>query len=284
MVRNTPRNRPKKSARRAPLKKPRATSVATGPSNLAQRAYEHLQTQLWSGKLAAGEKISEAGLAKGLGMSRTPVREAIRRMESEGVVTQRASSGTYVAMPERAEIVEAYEVRMAIESFAVRKAARRMKPAQILELQKRCDDMREAIRDFRASGEALMTGTPLKRYLNADLAFHLLLIKAAENRRALTIFGDVNLRSAIFGCRSHERDLHHVAWVWLQHARVARSIRQRNAAAAQQHLEAHMQTSMEDALASHDARRGKQPMKGGPPPPLTEAMSELIAELREPAH
>jgi DNA-binding GntR family transcriptional regulator len=254
------------------------------PSNLAQRAYEHLQNQLWSGSLAAGQKISEAGLAKGLGMSRTPVREAIRRMETEGMVTQRASSGTYVTLPERTEIVEAYEVRMAIESFAVRKAARRMKPAQILELQKRCDDMRQAIRDFRASGEPLMTGSSLKRYLNADLAFHLLLIKAAENRRALTIFGDVNLRSAIFGCRSHERDLHHVAWVWLQHARVARAIRQRDAAAAQRFLEAHMQTSMEDALASHDARRGQQPKPDKNPPALTEAMSELIAELREPSH
>ncbi len=61
----------------------------------------------------------------------------------------------------------------------------------------------------------------LRRYLNADLGFHLLLLKAAENRRALTIFGDVNLRSAIFGCGSHQRDLHHVAWVWLGNTRAS---------------------------------------------------------------
>ncbi len=277
----TARTQSRRPTVKRPARVPRSRKAAPTATNLAQRAYEHLQNQLWSGVLTAGQKISEARLAMGLGMSRTPVREAIRRMESEGVVTQRASSGTYVALPQRAEIVEAYEVRMAIESFAVRKATRRMKPSQVLELHKRCDAMRDAIRDFRDSGEPLMTGATLRRYLNADLAFHLLLIKSAENRRALTIFGDVNLRSAIFGCRSHERDLRHVAWVWLHHARVARSIRRRDAAAAQRFLESHMQTSMEDALAWHDARRGGHPEAPTNLPALTEAMSELIAELRE---
>src|SRR5688572_13131253 len=191
-------------------------------------------------------------------MSRTPVRESIRRMETEGVITQIASSGTYVTVPDRAEIIEAYEVRMAIEGFAVRKATRRMKPAQIIELQKLCDQMRDAIRDFRDSRARMMTGRALHRYLNADLGFHLLLLKAAENRRALAIFGDVNLRSAIFGCHSHQRDLHHVAWVWLLHARVARAVRQRDPDAAQRSLEAHMQASMNGALEAYDARRGKR--------------------------
>lgn len=251
-------------------------------AKLVHRAYGHLQERLWSGALTAGEKISEARLAAELGMSRTPVREAIRRMEVEGVMTQVASSGTYVAVPERAEIVEAYEVRMAIEGFAVRKATRRMKPTQILELQKLCDQMREAIRDFRKSKKPIMAGTTLRRYLNADLGFHVLLLKASENRRALTIFGDVNLRSAIFGCRSHQRDLHHVAWVWLQHARVARAVRRRDPETAQRHLEAHMQASMGAALEAYDARRGQGLKPAANPPALTEAMTALIAELRGP--
>jgi len=262
-------------------KRSRAEKSAPVPaSKLAQLAYEHLQEQLWSGGLAAGEKISEARLAAELGMSRTPVREAIRRMESEGVVTQVASSGTYVTLPERASIVEAYEVRMAIEGFAVRKATRRMKPAQVIELQKLCDEMRAAIHEFRDSKAATLAGQALRRYLNADLAFHVLLLKAAENRRAMAIFGDVNLRSAIFGCHSHQRDLHHVAWVWLQHARVARAVRQRNPEAAQRRLEAHMQTSMNAALDAYDSRRGQRLEPVAKPPRLTEATNALIAELR----
>lgn len=251
-------------------------------AKLAHRAYEHLQQQLWSGALAAGSKISETTLAQELGMSRTPVREAIRRLESEGVVSQVASSGTFVTVPERTEIVEAYEVRMAIENFAVQKATRRMKSAQILVLQKTCDQMLAAIRDFRKSKAAVMTGAALRHYLNADLAFHLLLLQAAENRRALAIFGDVNLRSAIFGCRSHQRDLHHVAWVWLQHARVARAVRQRNAKAAQRYLERHMQTSMAAALEAYDAQRAGRRTPPAHTPHLSAAMTELIQELRRP--
>lgn len=253
------------------------------PAKLAQLAYEHLQEKLWRGVLSAGEKISEARLAEELGMSRTPVREAIRRMETEGVVTQIPSSGTYVAVPKRAEIVEAYEVRMAIESFAVRKATKRMKPAQILALQRRCDDMLAAIRVFRESGQPMLSGEPLRQYLDADLAFHLLLLKAADNRKAMCIFGDVNLRSAIFGCRSHQRDLHHVAWVWRHHARVARAVRQRDATAAQRWLEAHMQTSMDAALEAYDAGPPGPPPHDAPAPVLTHAVSALIAELRSPA-
>lgn len=272
------------SKRHSNVRARRGQKSGASTSKLAQVAYEHLQEQLWSGGLTAGEKISEARLAAGLKMSRTPVREAIRRMETEGVITQVASSGTYVTVPERAEIVEAYEVRMAIEGFAVRKATRRMKPAQVNELQKLCDQMRAAIRDFRKSKEPIMKGELLRRYLNADLTFHLLLLKGAENRRALTIFGDVNLRSAIFGCRSHQRDLHHVAWVWLQHARVARAVRRRDPDAAQRCLEAHMQASMNAALDAYDARRGKHPQPVANPPDLTEAMTALIAELRGPTH
>ena len=273
-MKHTPRPRPRKKA-----------TGDTAESKLAKVAYEHLQEQLWSGNLTAGEKLSEARLAAELGMSRTPVREAIRRMEVEGMVTQVASSGTYVTVPDRSEIVEAYEVRMAIENFAVRKATRRMKPAQVVELQKLCDQMREAIRAFRKSKKSVMTGESLRRYLNADLGFHLLLLKTADNRRALTIFGDVNLRSAIFGCRSHQRDLHHVAWVWLLHARVARAVRRRDADAAARWLEAHMQASMNAALEAYDARRGRQEAPPSTPAPkLTEAMTALIAELRAPVH
>src|SRR4051812_42958125 len=159
-MRNTSPSKPR--AGRRPRKE-KQSAVPT--SKLAQLAYEHLQEQLWSGGLSAGDKISEARLAAGLGMSRTPVREAIRRMETEGMVTQIASSGTYVTVPERNEIVEAYEVRMAIEGFAVRKATRRMKPAQAIELQKLCDQMRGAIHYFRKSKKPMMAGETLRRYL-----------------------------------------------------------------------------------------------------------------------
>lgn len=247
--------------------------------DLAEAAYQLLRERLWSGALAPGSKISESRLAGELGMSRTPVREAIGRLEREGIMQQVASSGTFVRRPDRLAIAEAYEVRIAIECFAVQKAARRMKPARIKELGRCCDRMLAAIREFRDSGHAAMGGEALGRYLSADLSFHIMLVESAANRRALDIFRDVNLLSCIFGCRSHDRDLRHVSWVWLQHARVARAIRRRDPKEALRALERHMQSSMDAALEAYDERLAGRVRTDVPPSDHRQAMAALMTQF-----
>ncbi len=246
------------------------------PTKLASQAYQRLQQKLWAGELRPGTKISESRLSAELGMSRTPIREAIRRLEREGVLEQIASSGTFVKQPSRRAIVESYEIRIAIECFAVQKAARLMQTEQIQALQDFCDQMRAELHQFRDSGTPHLVGEPLRRYLNADLSFHICLLQAADNQQALNIFNDVNLRSIIFGCRSHERTLHHVARVWLEHARVTRAIRQRDATAAARALERHMHSSLQDALNAYDTHTTELPTSLPPQPDFTEAMTGLI--------
>ena len=191
-----------KSRRRARSPRARRGRPIASVGDLADKAYRLLQERLWSGALGPGAKVSETRLAKELGMSRTPVREAIARLEREGVMEQVASSGTFVRRPDRLAIVEAYEVRIAIECFAVQKAALGMKPAEARALRGHCAGMLAAIREFRDSGARVMGGEPLARYQAADLSFHFMLVEAAANRRALDIFRDVNLLNYIFGCRS----------------------------------------------------------------------------------
>lgn len=262
---------------------PKPLVVDREGSKLGHRAYQELQQKLLNGELIAGDKISEVQLAVDFGMSRTPVREAIRRLETEGVLQAVASSGTYVKPAERATIIEVYELRIAIECFALQKATRRMKPTQVRHLRKLCDQMLAAIRDFRDSGAPWLKGEMLRRYLDADIAFHLLLLQAAENRHASAIYNDLNLRSAIFGCRSHERDLHHVAWVWLQHVRVARAVRRRDATAALKALENHMSASMGAALEAYDARLAGHRTAAGAHPEFTTAMAAFMPGLKRPA-
>ena len=249
-------------------------------NTLSLTAYRHIQRKLLRARLQSGAKISEHSLARELGISRTPVREALRRLEAEGMLCRVASSGTFVAEPDRAHLIEAYEVRMALETFAVKRAALRMLPRQIHELQKFCDEMLAAIHSFRRSRAATMEGVALRRYLLADLAFHLLLLRAAGNRYALKIYSDVHIRSAIFGYRSHQRDLHHLAHVWLHHARVARAVRLRHAAAAQRLLEKHMQSSLDAALAAFDARLSDERL-AAPPADLANAMEAMIADVAQ---
>jgi DNA-binding GntR family transcriptional regulator len=246
-------------------------------ASLSDIAYKHIQHKLLSAAIPVGAKVSEHALSQELGISRTPVREAIRRLELEGLLRQVASSGTYVALPDRTELVDVYEVRMALEKMAIRKATRRMRPRDVLELGRFCQQMLEAVRVFRDSGQSVMDGPLLRQYLTADLAFHLLLLRTAGNRYAAKILGDVHMRTAMFGYRSHERDLHHVARIWLYHARVARAVRQRDGRTAEYWLERHIRCSLRGALAAFDARRGAPPAP--PPADFAEAMESLIAQL-----
>ena len=90
---------------------------------LTHRAYQHIQSEILAGKLSAGTQISETRIAEQLGISRTPVGEAIRTLAAEGWVEQQPRRGTVVRSFSRREIIELYELREALETFAARKAA-----------------------------------------------------------------------------------------------------------------------------------------------------------------
>ncbi len=252
-------------------------------SSLSTVAYRQIRRRLLRAALPAGRKVSEHRLARELKMSRTPVREAIRRLESEGVLRQVASSGTFVAAPDRQQLIDLAEVRMALESFAVRRAVERIRPAQAAELRAACDRMLAAARAFRDSGAAILDGAPLRDYLSADLAFHLLLLRVAGNRHATKLVTDAQMRGAMFGYRSHQRDLRHVARMWLHHARIARAVRRRDARRARLWLERHLQESLAAALEAFDARRADGIPDAPPPRELSEALEALIAAAEPPA-
>jgi len=220
-------------------------------STLSNQAYEHIQRWLVDQRWGIDKRISEQLLAKELGISRTPVREAIRRLVSEGLLYQLPSSGTYVSKPDRKQIIEIYEIRVALEGYAAAKSAEVMKPADIIKLHNYTKEMITEIKEFRAAGEKFMQGEKNQRFLIADMAFHRLILQSADNRLAQKIVTEGHLRSRVFGLWSHERDLHHLAWVWLAHARIAHAIQNRNPADAKRWMEKHIRNSLKDTLTAY---------------------------------
>lgn len=246
---------------------------------LSQRAYEHIQQKLLDESISAGMRISETKLAQELGISRTPVREAIRRLQSEGLLYQVPSSGTFLAQPDRSQLIEAYEVREALECMAVVKATRRMTPKERTELQLLCKKMHAAAVAMRDAKAEVLDGEPLRQFLTADLAFHLLLLRAAGNQLAMKIVADSHVRNRVFGYRSHRRGLHHVAWVWLIHARIARAVLRRDPQAARAWMKRHIRASLRDALAAFDEQMAQRTAGPTAPIGLTQALEELAARL-----
>jgi len=215
-------------------------------------AYRLITKKLTASELVAGQKISEQQIASECGISRTPVREAIRRLTEEGILYQIPSSGTYVARMDRRQLIDSYEVRMALECFATEHAVKNLTKETRQELRRLCEEMHSVIVKLRSKKQKVLDGSPLVAFLSADLSFHLLLLKAAGNHMAIKIVNNAYQRNQFFGHHSHRRDLLHLAWVWRHHAKIERAIRRGDAEGAQRWLRTHITRSMNDALAAFD--------------------------------
>lgn len=95
------------------------------------RAYEHIRQGILDATIPVGSAISEYQLAKQIGVSRTPVREALKLLEQEGLVRSVVRRGTFVADLTVRDIVEIYQVRTQLEALAARVAAERMNPTDL---------------------------------------------------------------------------------------------------------------------------------------------------------
>lgn len=144
---------------------------AASTSNQA-RVTDGLRSRITSGALESGAALSEAALAEEFGVSRTPVREAIKQLQTEGLLVIRPRVGTFVASPSRLEINELYEMKEILEGAAARLFALR---GAVPEL----DELRENV---RRSAAAVAAGDA-QAYAVLVEEFHAIVIRGAANTK-----------------------------------------------------------------------------------------------------
>ena len=155
---------------------------------LRELVFENIRQAIVKGIFAPGERLMEIQLADDLGVSRTPVREAIRKLELEGFVVMIPRRGTYVANLSIKDINDVYEIRISLDVLAAGLAAERIEPEELEELNRLLLEISEAAR----------TG-PMDKIVRLDTAFHDVLYKAGRNDRLRNIIN--NLREQITGIR-----------------------------------------------------------------------------------
>lgn len=197
-----------------------------------QSAYERLREDIRSGALPPGARLTETEIAERLAISRTPVREAIRRLEAEGLVDHQPRSGAVVRRLDYPEIMELYEMRTVLEGTAARLAARAASPMELEELTAIYAEMAQA------------TGNP-DRLVGLNRLFHTRLLDAARNRFLLRSMAAVESTLLILGPSSLGDPARARAAV-AEHEAVLRAVNARDGAGA----EAAMRTHMEHAQLS----------------------------------
>lgn len=150
--------------------------------------FNTLREAILKGELKPGERLMEIQLAERLGVSRTPIREAIRKLELEGLVLTIPRRGAEVAKMTEKNMREVLVVRKALEVLAVEIACDVITPTQIVELK-------EVARAFERS----MDTKDLKKIAEADVRFHDVLYQSTGNTRLLQILN--NLREQIYRYR-----------------------------------------------------------------------------------
>ena len=152
---------------------------------LREVVFHTLRKAIIQGELQPGERLMEVTLANKLGVSRTPVREAIRMLELEGLVVMIPRKGAEVAKITVRDLKDALEVRMAIDSLSVKLACERLDENDKTEIKQACVAFREAVKSKNV--QAIVEG---------DERFHNTIYRASKNQKLITIA--MNLREQVY--------------------------------------------------------------------------------------
>jgi DNA-binding GntR family transcriptional regulator len=218
-----------------------------------ERAYQYIRQKIASGEITAGSSISELSLAKELGTSRTPVREAIGQMAAEGLLEQSLNRKPTVVSLTRRDIVELYEFREALEVYAVGKAARTAASRMDLEKLQRLAEVAQALKvELEQSGKPELNNEQMQRFLASDFGFHTLLMHIAANSRILKVVNEMRLLIRIFAMRRHGHSMLQLEQIYHQHCEIARAVVDQDAERAARIISEHIQISLRVILEDYD--------------------------------
>lgn len=196
------------------------------PNQVREAVYRHLKALLLSGRFAPGERLSEPLLAQELGVSRTPVREALMRLAEEGLVELVPGKGARVRAFSPEEVEEVYGVRALLEGEAAREAALRATPWELAELEAR----------LRAIDEAGAEDYP--EQMRRDLEFHRALVRLSGNKTLFRLYED--LLSSLALVRSALPNLSQEEATRREHWAILEALRRRDPEGARRAVEAHV--------------------------------------------
>jgi DNA-binding GntR family transcriptional regulator len=230
-----------------------------GDAALVDRLAASIQARVLSGEFASGSRLRQESLATEFGVSRTPVREALRKLEAAGIVQLEPRRGARVRGPSAREVREAYVVRAELEGLAASLAAERIRDEELHRLHAAQDMFNDSAKQIAVWKAGAQDGSPPTRahdeWIRGNDLFHLMILQAAGNHRLAAMLADLH--------QSFPRDL---TWIVLgesshlleenvaQHGAVLDAIERRDADEARQLMVAHVLSAGELVVRRFEER------------------------------
>ncbi|WP_118133065.1 GntR family transcriptional regulator [Oceanicella sp. SM1341] len=212
--------------------------------DLATRIAGQIVEAIGDGRLRPGEKVTELRLSKEMGTSRAPVREALRLLESQGLIVSHPRRGFFVHSYDTGELEEIYDLRMCLELHAAERALERLIPADVDRLEAQVQLMYRLGRAGAAQEQVA-----------ADYAFHRMVCEIGGNERIVKIFDTLatEMRSGIALIGSLYDDPVRIAET---HDPIVAALRNRDAAELRRRLTAHIADAQKQVVKLFEKARG----------------------------
>ncbi len=201
---------------------------------LREAVYYAIREGILLGKLSPDERLMEMHLANELGVSRTPVREALRLLETDGLVKMIPNKGAIVAKISPRDLLEVMEVRLALEQLAVRKACRSITLLQLNQMRSALSRFRESLELNDRAGSA-----------RSDEEFHRIIADAAQNRMLQTLLSQIREQVFRYRLESLKAESAHKELV-RQHEQILTSLEERDEEKAQTFMREHIRMQLEN--------------------------------------
>ena len=222
-------------------------------SSVREKAYLLIQRKIATGALRAGDALSELALAKELRSSRTPIREAIGQLVAEGLLDQTPNRGAVVTQMTRQDIIDLFELREALESYAAAKAARQPSPPADLErLRSLAAELLTLRGTLVQSGAPSLDAAQMHQLVSCDMAFHALLMRRAANLRILKVVNETRVLIRIFAMRHRGHSAGELQRIHDEHQGIIRAVEEQNPDRARQLVLEHLHASQRERLAEFD--------------------------------
>ncbi len=190
--------------------------------------FNTLRDAIVTGELRPGERLMEVNLAEKMGVSRTPVREAVRKLETEGLVTMIPRKGTHVAEISVKDIMDVLEVRAALDKLATELASKRIRQDNIRQLESIHKQYIASLRKENLQGA-----------IKKDVEFHEVIYQASGNKKLVSVAG--NLREQIYRFRViYMKDFSNAEDVLREHQQILQAMSEGAAEKAGQLAEEHI--------------------------------------------
>lgn len=211
---------------------------------LGTRVYQALLDSILGGQIELGTPLRPDVIARQLEVSTTPVREAMQRLESEGLSVKLPNRGWFVRDFTPQQIRDLYEFRASLEGLGVRLACKRMTP----------DDL-ERLRALQVTGEQALAAKDMDAYRVYNQNFHTAILDSARNSYLSSVMGQIRLQNELLMIKTMRivgRPLRAIE----EHARLVELLADRDTAPAEELISLHILGALEDLLRNGAARTG----------------------------